>query len=109
MFPNLDPKKMQAVMKQMGILQEEIDANRVVIEKSDGSRLIVENPSVTRIKMQGSESFQVSGEVSETEADNTEADIATIVDKTGCSEEEARKALEETEDLAEAILKLSSD
>jgi len=31
----------------------------------------------------------------------------TIVEKTGCSEEEAKEALEETGDLAEAILKLS--
>jgi len=31
---NLDPKKMQAMMKQMGIAQEQIDASRVVMEKS---------------------------------------------------------------------------
>ena len=35
MFGGLDPKKMQAMMKQMGIAQEEIDALRVVIECSD--------------------------------------------------------------------------
>jgi len=32
MFPNIDPKKMQAMMKQMGIGQEEIDATKVTIE-----------------------------------------------------------------------------
>jgi len=30
MFPGLNPKKMQAMMKQMGMAQEEIDANRVI-------------------------------------------------------------------------------
>ena len=33
MFPNINPKKMQAIMKQMGMAQEEIEASKVVIEK----------------------------------------------------------------------------
>jgi len=109
MFPNIDPKKMQAVMKQMGIAQAEISASRVVIEKTDGGKLIIENPSVTQIKMQGSESFQISGDVKEENEDNdfSEEDIKTIIEKTGCSKEEALNALEETGDLAEAIMKLS--
>jgi nascent polypeptide-associated complex subunit alpha len=108
MFPNIDPKKMQAVMRQMGISQEEIDALRVIIEKPDG-KIIIENPSVTRVKMNGQESFQISGDIKE-EAEklsDSEDDIRTIVEKTGCSEKQARKALEETGDLAEAIMKLS--
>ncbi|MDD5700076.1 MAG: nascent polypeptide-associated complex protein [Candidatus Nanoarchaeia archaeon] len=109
MFPNIDPKKMQAVMKQMGIAQTEIPASRVVIEKTDGGKLTIENPSVTRIKMQGNESFQISGDVKEENEENdfSEEDIKTIMEKTGCSEEEALDALEETGDLAGAILKLS--
>jgi nascent polypeptide-associated complex subunit alpha len=102
----LDPKKMQAMMKQMGIHQEEIDASKVTIDKTDGSRIVIENPSVTRIKMQGQESFQIAGEIRE-ESGISEEDIKTIMEKTGCSKEEAKKALEETGDLAEAILKLS--
>jgi NACalpha-BTF3-like transcription factor len=31
MFPSIDPKKIQALMKQMGIAQEEIPAKRVII------------------------------------------------------------------------------
>ncbi|HTZ41651.1 MAG TPA: nascent polypeptide-associated complex protein [Candidatus Omnitrophota bacterium] len=109
MFPNIDPKKMQAVMRQMGIAQAEIPASRVIIEKSEGGKIIIENPSVSRIKMQGNESFQISGDVSEEsgEEDFSENDIKTIIEKTGCSEKAAREALEETGDLAEAILKLS--
>lgn len=106
MIPNLDPKKMKAVMKQMGISQEEIDASRVIIEKMAGGKMIIENPSVTKITMQGQESFQIVGEVLESE-EISEEDIDTIVQKTGCSKEEAENALKESGDLAEAILKLS--
>jgi nascent polypeptide-associated complex subunit alpha len=108
MFPNIDPKKMQAVMKQMGIGQEEINASKVIIEKEDGKRIMINNPSVTKIKMQGQESFQITGDVSEEEENSfSESDIEIIIQKTGCTEKEARKALEETGDLADAIMKLS--
>ena len=93
-------------MKQLGIAQEEIDASRVVIEKSDGGKLIVENPNVTKIKMQGQETFQISGEISE-ESGISEDDVQTIIEKTGVSEKPARETLEKNGgDLAEAIMEL---
>ena len=60
--------------------------------------------------MQGQENFQISGDISEEEKekDSTEQDIKTIIEKTGCSEEQAKNALEESKgDLTEAILFLS--
>ncbi len=105
MFGGLNEKKLQAAMKQMGISQEEIDAKRVIIEKEDGKNLIIENPSVMRIKMQGQTSFQISG--TEKEESYSAEDIKTIIEKTGASEQDARSALEETQDLAEAIIRLS--
>ncbi len=107
MFGGLNPKKMQAMMKQMGIAQEEIDASRVIIEKTDNTRTIIENPSVVKIKMQGQESFQITGDISEQEAGISEEDIKTIMEKTGVSEGKAKETLEKTGDLAEAILELS--
>lgn len=108
MMPGINPKQMQAVMKQMGISQQEIDAERVVIEKKDGNKIIIDNPSVTKIKMSGQESFQITGEIREEEGKGfSEEDIKVVVEKTGCSKQEAIKALEETGDLAEAILNLS--
>lgn len=106
MFPNIDAKKMQAVMKQMGINQTEIDSSKVIIEKTDGNKIIIKNPSVVKIKMQGQESFQISGEVSEEEK-FSDSDVKIVMEKTRCSEKEAKNALEKTEDLAEAILELS--
>ena len=122
MFPKIDPKKMQAMMSQMGIKQQEIDASRVIIETPE-KNIIINNPSVVKINMQGQDSFQISGDISEEgnseeetsekpegvlDEDNNEQDIKTIVEKTGCSEDEAKQALEDSNgDLTEAILNLS--
>lgn len=99
---------MQGMMKKMGIAQEEIDASRVIIECEDRN-IIIENPSVMKIKMQGNESFQISGEVSEEENSAfSEEDVQIVMDKTGKSKEDVVEALEEAEgDIAEAIVKLS--
>lgn len=110
MFGGLNPKKMQSMMKQMGIAQEDVPATRVIIEKSDGGKITIENPSVIKVKMQGNETFQISGDIHE-ESENvgvSSEDIKTVVEKTGCSEEAAKKSLEKTGDLAESILELSS-
>ncbi len=109
MFNGINPKQMQGMMKKMGISSEEISASRVVIEKPEG-KIIIENPNVTKIKMQGQETFQILGDVHEesAELEISENDLKTIMEKTGCSEKKARESLEKTGDLAEAILELSS-
>ena len=105
----LDPKKMQAVMKQMGISQNEIPASKVIIEKTDGNKIIINDPSVTKMTIQGKEMFQIQGETTEEsqEIEISKEDIQTVMKKTGASESEARKALEKTGDLADAIMELS--
>lgn len=108
MFPNLDPKKMQALMKQMGINQEEIDAIRVIIEKEDG-KIIIENPNVVKIDMKGQENFQISGDVkeisNEDEENSFEEDVKILMEKCNCSKEEAIEALEKSDgDLTEAMM-----
>lgn len=108
MFGNINPAKMQAMMKQLGIKQDEIPAKRVIIEQ-ENSKIIINNPNVVKIDMKGQESWQITGEASE-EASTpsiSEEDIKIIVEKTGASEAKARQALEKTGDLAEAILELS--
>jgi nascent polypeptide-associated complex subunit alpha len=105
----MNPKQMQGMMKKMGISQEEIDATRVTIEKSDGNKIIINNPSVSIVKMQGQETFQIIGDWYEesSEIEISQEDIKTIMEKTGCTKEEAKKSLEKTKDLAESILELS--
>ncbi len=116
MFGGLDPKKMQAVMKQMGIAQTDIAADRVIIEKADGEgRIIIDNPQVVKVKMQGQESYQVTGEAreevkaEENEENKFEADINTIVEQTGVDKEIAAIELEKNNgDIAETIISLSN-
>ncbi len=105
---------MRGMMKKLGIKQEEIDADRVIIECKD-KNIIIDEPSVVKILMQGNESWQITGsereEVKEISEENKEEqkekDIDMIIEKTGCKREEAEKALEEENDLAAAIMKLS--
>jgi len=102
----LDPAKMKAMMKQLGINQEEIVAKRVIIEKED-SKIIIENPSVQKIVMKDQESWQIAGESREESLGPSEDDIRLVMEKTGKDKEVAMKALAETGDMAEAIVKLS--
>lgn len=108
MFGGINPKQMQGMMKKMGISQEEINASRVIIECED-KNIIIENPSVLRVKMQGNESFQISGDISEEESSPfSEEDIEMVLEKTKKSREEVIKALENSNgDIAEAIMELS--
>lgn len=101
-----DMKKAMGMMKQLGIQQEDVPADRVIIE-AKGKKIIIDEPSVVKIKMSGQESFQISGKISE-EQGISEEDIRTVMEKTNCSREKAAGALKETNgDLAEAILALS--
>jgi nascent polypeptide-associated complex subunit alpha len=103
----LDPKKMQAMMKQLGMKQEEISASRVIIECED-KNIIIENPNVAKVAMQGNESWQITGEAHEEEKGISQSDIEQVMEKTGKSKKEAEKALKEANgDLAEAIINLS--
>lgn len=101
----MDPKKMQKMMKQMGIESTEIKAKRVVIEKED-ENIIISNPAVTQIEMQGQKSFQIAGGVT-TEGKVKEDDISMVMEKAGVPRGDAEKALKESNgDIAEAIMKL---
>ncbi len=112
---DLNPKKMQAMMKQLGIKQENIDAERVIIEKADG-KIIIEEPSVIKVNMQGQETFQISGSIreevkeegAEEDKEQLEKDIQTIMEKTGKDKEEVALILEKNNgDIAATIMELS--
>ncbi len=110
MFPGMNPRKMQQMMKKMGIKQVEIDAEEVIIRTKD-KEIVITNPSVSKVNMMGQETYQITGQEEErslsTEPTISEEDVKTVMDQTGKTEEECRKALEESSgDLAEAILSL---
>ena len=110
MMPGMNPRKMQAMMKQMGIQQVEIPATEVIIRTAD-KEIVITNPSVQKVNMMGNQNFQVSGNITErslnTTPDISEEDVKTVMEQANVSEEEARKAIEDSEgDLAEAIMGL---
>lgn len=107
MIPGMNPRQMQQMMRRMGISQQDLDASEVIIKLPD-KQLIFKNPGVSKTNIQGQEMYQVTGTPEEQAyaPEITEDDITTIVEQTGASKEDAKKALEETGDLAEAILKL---
>ena len=111
MIPGLggmNPAKMAGLMKKMGIQQIEVDAERVVIEKTDGGKIVINNPEIMKVKMAGNESFQITGDISEKESESVnEEDVKLVMEKTGKDEGEVRKVLEELNgDIAEAIVRL---
>ena len=105
---NMGPKQMEKMMKQMGIKQEQVDAEEVIIKTRD-KEIVVSNPQVTKIKMGGNETFQVIGEVSERGKGFSEEDIKMVIDQTGASEDEVKKSLEETKDIAKTIMELKKE
>ena len=107
---NMNAKQMEKMMKQMGIQQEQIDADEVVI-KTSGGEIVVSNPQVVKVKAGGQETFQITGEISERAAAEpkekfSEEDAKLVAQQSGSSLDEARIALEETGDIAEAIMRL---
>ncbi len=111
MLPGLDPRKMNAMMSQLGIKQKEIDAEEVIIKTRD-KEIRITNPSVTKINFSGQDTFQISGDVHESElteaSEISEEDIETVAKKTNTSKEKARVVLEKNQgDLAASILELS--
>ncbi len=131
----LNPRKIKKLLKNLGGLDlsslklEEIpNVARVEIVMNDGSRIVIENPVVSKMYIANVVLFQVqttqsaikqvapSSQPSVTvdivqiqqqqqKPKFTDEDIELVMQETGCTREEAIKALEETNgDIAEAIM-----
>jgi len=95
---------MSKMMKQMGMDMEEIDADRVVVEIGD-KKMVFNDPELSKISVQGQDMFQLQGDYSE-EEDVSGEDVQLVMEKTGASEEEAKNALEDNDDVAGAVMDL---
>lgn len=104
----MNPKKIQGMMKKMGINQEELGAHRVIIEMED-KNIVIDEPSVVKVNMQGNVSYQITGEErEESKEEFSDEDVDLVKGKTGKGEEEVRKVLEKNHgDIAESIMELS--
>lgn len=108
----MNPRQMQGMMRKMGIKQVDIPATEVII-KTEDKEIVITNPQVSKVNMMGNDTFQITGTVNEREKTQeiefSKEDIQTIIDQAGCSEEDAKFALEKTGDIAEAIIELNKD
>ncbi|WP_136602454.1 nascent polypeptide-associated complex protein [Salinigranum halophilum] len=122
----MNPRKMQQMMKQMGIDVTDIDAEEVIIRTED-EELVFSDAQVTRMDAQGTQTYQVVGEPetrergaseesasedtdtdTDTDADASagipDSDVEIVAQRAGVSADEAREALaDEDGDLAAAI------
>ena len=131
----MNPRKMEQMMKQMGIDLEELDAAEVVITLEDGTRLVFDDADVTKMDARGQATYQIVGEPEEMEGTGSateetasgesgdasgeeeesdagdsgipEDDVKLVAQRTGASKDDARAALEDADgDLAAAIAAL---
>lgn len=108
----LSPKKLNQMMKQMGISVEEMDDVEEVVIKTADAELVFAEPEVSITDAQGSKMYQITGTPverpkAESELEVSQEDVEIVMEKAGCSETEAKAVLTETKgDLAEAISKL---
>lgn len=103
MFPGVNPKDMQKMMKKMGIKQDEIDAKEVIIRTTEGD-IIIKNPQVSKVNVMGQTTYQVVGKEEKASAEITEEDIELVMEQAKVSKEFAQAALEDANgDIAKAI------
>jgi nascent polypeptide-associated complex subunit alpha len=106
----INPRQMNQMMKKLGINVKEIENVKKVIIQTDKKEYVFDNAEVTIMGAQGQKTYQISGKpkVTDIEEKIPKVDIELIIEQTGKTAEEAKKALEETNgDIAEAIMKLA--
>lgn len=107
MIPGMNPKKMEAMLKQLGMQMEDIPATQVLI-KTDTGDIKIDDPKVVKTTMKGQVVYQVSGLTDESVF--TEEDVKLVMDQTGIKDKEkVEKALKEANgEVVEAIMNLKS-
>jgi nascent polypeptide-associated complex subunit alpha len=106
----LNPKQMEKMAKQLGMKMETIEAEQVVIKLQAGGEIVIDNPQVSRINVMGQDTFQITGDITEKDEDEEcEDDVEMVAEKAGVSKDEAKRVLDETNDIAEAILRLKEE
>jgi len=124
-----DPRRMKAMMRKMGIEQQELEGVESVVITMRDRELVFDAPEVVAVTAQGQTSYQVSGEAQEHARGGATAgagagatagagapaprpkysreDLALVMAQTGATEDEARAALDVCEgEVAEAIIRL---
>lgn len=105
------------MMQKMGMKVDEIPDVSQVIIRTMSKDIVIKGPTVTLVTVQGQAMYQIAGgEATESKPQNegaetapADADIQLVVQQTGRSPDEARRALVDAGgDLAKAILALKA-
>jgi nascent polypeptide-associated complex subunit alpha len=114
----MNPRQLKQAMKRLGIKAEEIEGVEEVIIRTKTREYVIKEAAVTLMDVQGQKSFQIIGEpeilerksgAKEEEKKIPDEDVKLVMEQTGCTEEEAIRALNECDGQpAEAILKIMS-
>ena len=105
MFGNIDPKKLEKMMKRMNIKTKEIPAIKVTIE-TENKIITITNPEVMIADIMNKRTYQITGNES-VEDKIHEEDIKMVMDKTGRDREDVVKKLKElNNDIARSIIEL---
>ncbi len=119
MIPDLgkgtNPKKLERMMKQMGIDMEALEGVESVHIVTATEEIEVKDAQVAIIDARGQKSLQVAGDIIRgprgaggSAPAVSDEDIRLVMEQTGKSDAEARAALQEADgDLAQAIIKLT--
>src|SRR3989475_7580858 len=117
----VNPGQMGQAMKRMGTEQEELEGVEEVVIRPASKEYVIRDANVTAMTAQGQKIWTVVGEpivrdrADAKKSESTkgppipEEDVKLVAEKTGVSEAEARKALEDADgEPAEAIIRLMS-
>jgi len=114
----INPRQMKQAMKKMGIRNTELKDVTEIIIRMPNEELVFSYPEVTVMEVQGSKTYQISGEpesrpvgsVDESTGEVIPAeDIELVMSQTGCDKETAINALRECNGQpAEAIVMIVS-
>ncbi len=107
-----NPRQMAMMMKKLGIDVQDIRDVQEVVIKTATKDYVFTDATVSVMKAQGTETWQVSGTPKEVEHEvelvASDDDIQMVMEQTGCDEAAAKKALADAKgDLAEAIVALT--
>lgn len=113
----LDPRKMEQMMKQMGIDVDSVDATEVIIRVDEDTELVFDSPQVTKMDARGQNTYQIVGSPEERDRTDTDTqtqtvdipddDVEMVAMRADVDEETAREALKQNDgDLAAAVAEL---
>lgn len=120
----MNPKQLNAMMRQMGITMEEIDGVEEVVIRTPDKEIVITQADVSKMTAKGEVTWQIMGNATTrpraaaapaapaapVKLEVRDEDVDFVASQTNVSKEAARKALEAANgEPAEAILKLMGD